>query len=283
MQIGRLLYQETPQWCRILDGRPTLLKDWHRLMARGIEQGWDALRNLDGPAPVDLHEPEIHWLPPVTPTAKIFCVGVNYGRHLAESGRTATAHPSLFLRHYDSFVGHRQSIVKPSNSSQFDFEGELAVVIGRSARHVHASDAMAYVAGYTCMAENSLRDFQKHTTQVTAGKNFEHSGGIGPWIVPRDIVASPGELNLTTRLNGQVVQQARVAELIFPIPQLIAYISSFTTLHPGDLIATGTPEGVGFKRQPPLFMKEGDHLEVEVDQVGALSTRVSEEPATKPL
>lgn len=218
-------------------------------------------------------------LPPVPAPPKILCVGLNYGRHVAEAGRELPAHPSMFARFADSFVGHEAPVWKPRLSDKFDYEGELAVVIGRAGRHIAARDALSHVAGYTCMAENSVRDFQKHNAQVTPGKNFERSGAIGPWLVTADEVGDPARLQVITRLNGTVMQQGDVSDLIFPIPELIAYISAFTPLSPGDVIATGTPEGVGSSRKPPRFLAVGDTLEVEIPGIGTLVNTVADEPA----
>nr|WP_314362006.1 fumarylacetoacetate hydrolase family protein [uncultured Achromobacter sp.] len=222
---------------------------------------------------------DLQWLPPVPAPRKILCVGLNYGRHVAEAGRELPAHPSLFVRFADSVVGHGQAVWKPRASDRFDYEGELAVVIGRGGRHIAAADALAHVAGYTCMAENSVRDFQKHNAQVTPGKNFERSGAVGPWLVTADEVGNPSRLQVQSRLNGELMQQGDVSDLIFPIPELIAYISAFTPLSPGDIIATGTPEGVGSSRKPPRFMAAGDTLEVDIPGVGTLVNTVADEPA----
>lgn len=221
----------------------------------------------------------LQWLPPVPAPRKILCVGLNYGRHVAEAGRELPAHPSLFARFVDSLVGHREPVWKPRASDRFDYEGELAVVIGRGGRHIPARDALSHVAGYTCMAENSVRDFQKHNAQVTPGKNFERSGAIGPWLVTADDIGDPARLRVISRLNGEVMQDGDVSDLIFPIPELIAYISTFTPLSPGDVIATGTPEGVGSSRKPPRFMAAGDTLEVEIPGIGTLINTVADEPA----
>jgi 2-keto-4-pentenoate hydratase/2-oxohepta-3-ene-1,7-dioic acid hydratase in catechol pathway len=218
-------------------------------------------------------------LPPVPAPRKILCVGLNYGRHVAEAGRELPAHPSMFARFADSFVGHEAPVWKPRLSDKFDYEGELAVVIGRAGRHIAARDALSHVAGYTCMAENSVRDFQKHNAQVTPGKNFERSGAIGPWLVTADEVGDPARLQVITRLNGTVMQQGDVSDLIFPIPELIAYVSAFTPLSPGDVIAIGTPEGVGSSRKPPRFLAVGDTLEVEIPGIGNLVNTVADEPA----
>jgi 2-keto-4-pentenoate hydratase/2-oxohepta-3-ene-1,7-dioic acid hydratase in catechol pathway len=276
MHIARFLHEGRTHW-GLTDGKQafSLNKHWPSL-TEGIAQGMPALlKALSSSSCTGIPVEEITWLPPVEAQSKILCVGLNYGRHLQETGRAAAAHPSLFLRHIDSFVGNEQNIIKPLHSDQFDYEGELVVVIGKEGRHIPADQAMNYVAGYTCMGENSVRDFQKHTAQVTAGKNFACSGSLGPWI--SQISDAPEALQLTTRLNGQVVQDASLSDLIFPIPELIAYISTFCVLRPGDLIATGSPDGIGSKRTPPLFMKGGDVLEISVPGIGVLRTPVVNE------
>ena len=221
----------------------------------------------------------VHFLPPVPDTDRIFCIGLNYRHHIAETGRDAPERPSVFMRLAASQVGHGEAVVRPAASASFDYEGELAVVVGRGGRHIAAGDAMAHVAGYTCFAENSVRDWQRHSAQATPGKNFERSGAMGPWIATADEVGDPGALRLLTRLNGQVVQDDSVGTLVFGIPELIAYLSAFTTLLPGDVICTGTPSGVGSARTPKLWMKAGDVLEVEVPGVGTLRNPVVDEGA----
>ncbi len=241
----------------------------------GVEQ---IARAAEAPGQACMPLAGLRLLPPVVAPRKILCVGLNYGRHVAEAGRELPAHPSLFARFADSFVGHGEAVWKPQASDRFDYEAELAVVIGRGGRHIAARDALAHVAGYTCMAENSVRDFQKHNAQVTPGKNFERSGALGPWLVTADEIGDPARLEVISRLNGEVMQHGQVSDLIFPIPELIAYISSFTRLSPGDVIATGTPEGVGSSRKPPRFMSAGDTLEVEIPGIGTLVNTVADEP-----
>jgi 2-keto-4-pentenoate hydratase/2-oxohepta-3-ene-1,7-dioic acid hydratase in catechol pathway len=201
---------------------------------------------------------------------RIICVGINFRAHMQEMGREPPAYPWLFVRWGDSQVGHGQPLIKPAASEKYDFEGELAVVIGKPARHVKAADALAYVAGYTCFMDGSVRDWQNHSSQFTPGKNFKASGSFGPWLVTADEIPDPAALNLQTRLNGEVMQQAPISDLKFDIPALIEYISTFAELQPGDVISTGTPGGVGFARKPPVWLQPGDTLEVEVDQIGVL-------------
>jgi 2-keto-4-pentenoate hydratase/2-oxohepta-3-ene-1,7-dioic acid hydratase in catechol pathway len=248
-------------------------------VAAALAAGPDALAQARRECNPRLDAARLEWLPPVPAPRKILCVGLNYGGHAAEAGRALPAHPSVFPRFSDSFVGHDQPVWRPQVSDRLDYEAELAVVIGRGGRHIRAEDAMAHVGGYTCLAENSVRDFQKHSAQVTAGKNFERSGAIGPWLVTADEIPDPARLRVTARVNGEVMQDGAVADLIFPIPVLIEYISRFTPLAPGDIIATGTPEGVGASRQPPRFLHAGDVLEVDIPGVGCLCNRVIDEPA----
>ncbi|MDH5622354.1 MAG: fumarylacetoacetate hydrolase family protein [Gammaproteobacteria bacterium] len=220
---------------------------------------------------------EIEFLPPVWNSARIVCVGLNYKAHIAETGRDAPQHPILFPRYADSQVGHLQPMVRPRVSTQFDFEGELAVIIGKQGRHVSVADAMQYVAGYACFNDGSIRDYQRHTSQFMPGKCFWRSGSFGPWLVTRDAIADPGALRLQTRLNGEVMQDAGVDDLLFGIPQLVSYISDIWPLAVGDVIATGTPGGVGAFREPKVWMQPGDTVEVEITQLGTLSNSIVDE------
>jgi 2-keto-4-pentenoate hydratase/2-oxohepta-3-ene-1,7-dioic acid hydratase in catechol pathway len=213
-------------------------------------------------------------LPVVPNPGKILCVGHNYESHRQETGRVKTEHPSIFLRFADSQTGHGQKLLRPGVSTMFDFEGELAVVIGRGGRAIAPERALDHVAGYACYNDASVRDWQWHTHQFTPGKNFPGTGAFGPWLVTADEVGDPAQLSVTTRLNGEVVQSQPTAEMIFAIPAIIAYVSQFTPLSPGDVIVTGTPGGVGAKRQPPLWLKDGDTIEVEIPKVGLLVNTV---------
>jgi 2-keto-4-pentenoate hydratase/2-oxohepta-3-ene-1,7-dioic acid hydratase in catechol pathway len=207
---------------------------------------------------------------------KILCVGVNYRPHIEEMGRDVPEFPVVFTRFASSLVGNDEPVIRPQVSEQFDFEGELAIVIGTTARHVPRDRALDYVGGYCCFLDGSVRDWQRHTMQFTAGKNFEQSGAIGP-VVAADKVGDPTELELTTRVNGEVMQQGRIADLVFDIPYLVEYCSTFTRLEPGDVIATGTPGGVGAARTPPVWLRDGDVVEVEIPGVGLLRNPVRDE------
>jgi 2-keto-4-pentenoate hydratase/2-oxohepta-3-ene-1,7-dioic acid hydratase in catechol pathway len=213
---------------------------------------------------------------PVLPNpGKIICVGLNYKSHVAETKRDDSKYPSLFVRFTDTLAAHGDTIGKPSFSDRFDWEGELAVVIGKAARNVAQADAFEHVAGYACFNDITVRDWQRHTHQWTPGKNFPGTGPLGPWLVTRDEVPDVGALTLETRVNGQVMQRAPVADLIFTIPVLIEYISRFTPLNPGDVIATGTPGGVGDRREPPVYLKAGDVTEVEITGLGILRNPIA--------
>jgi 2-keto-4-pentenoate hydratase/2-oxohepta-3-ene-1,7-dioic acid hydratase in catechol pathway len=221
--------------------------------------------------------PEIEWLPVIPNPDKILCVGVNYETHRQETGRKEATYPTIFLRLANSQTGHGSAIVRPKVSRDLDFEGELAVIIGHPGRYISQRDAFRHVAGYSCYNDATLRDWQSHTHQFTPGKNFPHTGAFGPCLTTADEIADINTLRLTTRLNGTVMQEAQLDQLIFSIPQLIAYCSSFTRLEPGDVISTGTPGGVGFKRTPPVYLKPGDRIEVDIPCVGTLVNTVTDE------
>lgn len=236
------------------------------------------LAELDASASGPSHAIEsVRFLPLIPNPDKIICVGVNYRPHIEEMGRDVPDHPVVFVRFSGSQTGHGQALIRPMLSEQFDFEGELAFVIGRKAHHVARADALDYVAGYCCFMDGTVRDWQKHTTQFTPGKNFSRSGAMGPWLVTRDEIPDPAQLTLTTRVNGRVMQEGRVADLLFDVPALIEYCSSFAALLPGDVIATGTPGGVGAARKPPVWLKDGDCVEVDIPGVGLLANRVADE------
>lgn len=237
-----------------------------------------ALPELDRIAlstPPDYALNDIAFAPVITAPDKILCIGLNYRTHAAEMARELPAQPSVFSRLHNTLVAHGDTLPRPRASTNFDFEGELAVIIGRGGRHISAKDALRHVAGYSCFLDGSVRDFQKHS--VTAGKNFPRTGPLGPWMVTADEISDPTALTLVTRLNGTEVQRDTVDHLIYPIPTLIAYLSTITPLEPGDVIATGTPHGVGAGRTPPLWMKAGDMIEVDISGIGVLRNTVVDE------
>jgi 2-keto-4-pentenoate hydratase/2-oxohepta-3-ene-1,7-dioic acid hydratase in catechol pathway len=236
-----------------------------------------AIASMTEAAKATLNWDSVTLLPVVPNPQKILCVGINYLAHLKETGRERPDHPTIFTRFADTQTAHNAAIVRPRASDNLDFEGELAVVMGRTARHVKAEQALDYVAGYSCYNDGSVRDWQRHTPQMTPGKNFPRTGGFGPWLVTTDELRDPSRLSLTTRLNGEVVQQASTSDMVFDIPALIEYCSTFTELGAGDVIITGTTGGVGAYRQPPLWMKAGDVVEVEISRIGTLRNTIVDE------
>ncbi len=220
---------------------------------------------------------DVTFLPVIENPGKVLCIGINYATHVREAGREMPTYPMIFTRFADSQVAHLQPIIRPKASHKLDFEGELAVVIGKTARHVKAADALEYVAGYACYNDGSVRDWQKHTIQFVPGKNFPCTGGFGPWLVTCDEIGDPQDLELTTRLNGQVMQHTRTSDMIFDVRHLIEYCSTFTELAPGDVIVSGTTGGVGAFREPPVWMKPGDTVEVEISGIGILRNSIADE------
>ena len=229
------------------------------------------------PARATLALAQLRLLPVIPNPGKIVCVGLNYGDHVRETGREITEKPALFLRVAESQVAHGEDIVLPPESSRLDYEGEIAVVIGRSGRRIAEADAWQHIAGYACYNDGSIRDWQTATPQWTAGKNFWRTGGFGPWMVTRDEIRDDQVMTLVTRLNGEEMQRTTTDKLIHSIPRQIAHISAFMPLAAGDVIVTGTPGGVGAKRTPPVWMKPGDVVEIEVDAIGILRNTIRAE------
>ncbi len=213
---------------------------------------------------------EVTLLSPIPQPDKILCVGLNYLAHILEGGRTPAPYPAIFTRYPSSVVGHGQPLERPSVSTQFDYEGELALVIGKPGRYIKAKDAYDHIAGYTCFNDGSIRDFQTHTSQFWPGKSFHHSGSVGPWIVTRHDLPRIEKSHLRTILNGEEMQSTSISDLAIGIPEIIAYLSQVSELLPGDIIATGTPGGVGKYRTPSVYMKAGDVVEVEITGIGSL-------------
>lgn len=232
--------------------------------------------------PADHALDDITFLPPIADPVHIWCLALNYVEHHDEvqaAGRVQELpkHPALFARSRDSLVGHGRPLRHPGLSEQFDYEGELVVVIGKPGYRIHQDEAYGHVAGYTIMNEGSVRDWQFHTRQITPGKNFFHSGSVGPWIVSADEVPDVDDLRITTTLNGRVMQDDTTKSMVHKIPRFIEYASSIAPLYPGDLLATGTPSGVGFSRKPPVFLRVGDDCQVSIERIGTLRNHVSAE------
>lgn len=228
----------------------------------------------DGPR---LARRDLHLLPVIPNPGKVLCVGHNYEEHRVETGRDRTDHPSIFTRFADTLVGADDPIMRPIVSTQLDYEAELAVIIGKGGRHIAAETAMEHVAGFSCFNDASLRDWQWHTRQFIPGKNFPATGAFGPALVTPDELGDLSAILVESYLNGQRMQGATLDHMLFPIPAIIAYVSAFTPLSPGDVIATGTPGGVGAKRNPPVWMAPGDEIEVRISGVGSLVNRVAAE------
>jgi len=227
--------------------------------------------------PATLKFSQLQLLPVIPNPGQIFCIGLNYGEHVKETGREVTETPVIFLRLADSQVAHGQDIVRPPESDRLDYEAEIAIIIGKGGRRIQEAEAWNHIAGYSCYNDGSVRDWQMATSQWTPGKNFYKTGGFGPWMVTCDEIAPGQVMRLQTVLNGQVLQDTTTDKMIHSIPRQIAYISTFIPLSPGDVIVTGTPGGVGNKRTPQIFMKPGDVCEIVVDAIGTLRNGIRED------
>ncbi len=232
-------------------------------------------QQLSNEAP-DLRIDDLHFLPVIENPGKILCVGMNYAEKRKEFDQHNPA-PTLFVRFADSQTGHNAPVLKPRHSSEFDYEGELAVIIGKGGENIPRETALNHVAGYSCYMDGSARDWQH--TWFTAGKNWRQTGAFGPWMTTADEIPDPHQLAIRTWLNGRMVQDDNTASMIHKVAELIEYISTFTSLTPGDVIITGSPGGVGKKRNPPLFMQAGDRIEVEIENIGHLSNVIIDAPA----
>ena len=217
---------------------------------------------------------EIALLPPIPDPGKIICIGLNYASHLSEMGNKRPEHPTVFTRWSDTLAAHGSPLVRPNNSTRFDYEGELAVIIGRTARHVSGEKATGHIAGFSIFNDASVRDWQRHTSQFTPGKNFPSTGGFGPAMVTGDEIADLSAQRVQTRLNGELLQDQPISDMLWPVAELIEYLSDFTPLNPGDVIVTGTPGGVGDARTPPVYMQPGDVVEVSIGAIGTLRNPV---------
>ena len=250
------------------------LKKWIELDA--MEQ----LKNIARELSVAYRESEIQYLPPILTGQKIVCIGVNYANRNAEykDGSELPKYPSVFIRYIDGFVGHGQNVVRPPESPQLDYEGEIVLVIGKAGRRIPKEDASKHIAGLTLMNEGTIRDWVRHAKfNVTQGKNFDNTGAIGPWLMTTDEVADYTNLDIQTRVNGEIRQNDNTSNMMFPIDYIVSYLSKFMTLRPGDLIATGTPNGAGARFDPPIYLKPGDVVEIEAAGVGVLRCGVVDE------
>ncbi len=277
MRVASYLVDGNPAWGMVTADGAGLVD------ATGVFPSLKAALAADGLAevaralagkPADRAVAATELLPVLPDPDKILCVGLNYDDHRKEGGHPERGHPTFFTRFANSQIGHRRPMIKPAVSDQLDYEAELAIVIGKAGRHIPAERAFEHVAGYAPYNDGSVRDWQRHTTQFTPGKNFVGTGGFGPWMATPDEIADLDAVTVEARLNGNVMQHATVADMLFPIPALIAYASTFTELVPGDVIATGTPGGVGSRRDPQVWMKPGDVIEIEIGGVGVLVNEV---------
>ncbi|MBH90658.1 MAG: 5-carboxymethyl-2-hydroxymuconate isomerase [Candidatus Marinimicrobia bacterium] len=220
---------------------------------------------------------EIEFLPVIPDPGKIVCVGLNYSEHVEETGRKLEKNPVIFFRVSDSQTAHNSPIKKPKVSNHLDFECEMAVIMNNTEKHIKEENALKNVVGYSCYNDSTVRDWQQHTSQFGMGKNFESTGSFGPHMVLSEDILDYKKLEIQTRLNGKIMQKAKLSQLIFDLPFLISYISKAIPWKAGDVLVTGTPGGVGFKRNPPIYMKDGDKVEVEISKIGILSNYIMEE------
>ncbi|WP_299451618.1 fumarylacetoacetate hydrolase family protein [uncultured Pigmentiphaga sp.] len=221
---------------------------------------------------------KVRLLPPIPHPGKIICLGLNYADHAAEGGHAKPAYPSFFMRGATSLIGHEAPLRRPRVSTKLDYEAELALVIGRRARHLTQSEALSAVAGYACFNDATLRDYQRKTPQWTIGKNFDGTGAFGPWLVPAgDLPPGASGLKIESRLNGQVMQRDNTANMLFPVVETLCLLTEALTLEPGDVVVMGTPAGVGYARTPPVWMQPGDRIEIDIEGIGVLANTVQEE------
>lgn len=258
---------------------PTLPRDLMALLALGAPAlGHVRQATMSADASACLAPDSVRYLPPVQRPGKIICLGLNYAAHAAEGGNAAPEYPSFFMRGASSLIGHRAPLIRPKVSDRLDFEAELAVIIGQNARHLTKANALNCVAGYSCFNDGTLRDYQRRTAQWTIGKNFDGTGAFGPWLVPAgELPPGAAGLKIESRLNGQIMQSDNTSHMIVPVADTLCLLSEVLTLEPGDVVIMGTPAGVGYARKPPVWMKAGDLIEIEIEGIGILSNTVADE------
>ncbi len=280
MKLVKFAYEGRSSEGVIIDDSIVVLGPWHTgphpfsLPSRSTEEINSQLKSARERIPLS----SAQLLAPISPTSKIICLGFNYKSHIEETIGEEHKFPALFSRWPDTLVGQDAVLTRPCASETYDFEGEFAIIIGKGGRRISPEAATDHVAGYSCFFDGSIRAYQKHS--VTAGKNFPNSGSMGPWIVSGPEISNlPTTFRMETRINGQSVQSTTGDLMVFDVPTIIAYVSEFTPLSPGDVIATGTPGGVGAKRTPPLWLKDGDAIEVEISGIGTLRNIIKNEDA----
>ncbi len=265
------VWENESTWLQVPDAFMAQYPDLKSVIAAGQLDALDVVTRQQGR---QVQATQARLLPVIPNPGKILCVGLNYKTHVAETKRADSEYPSIFTRFADSLTAHNAPLPRPKETQRFDFEGELAVIIGKGGRNITQAQAFEHIAGYACFNDGSARDWQRHTHQWIPGKNFPLTGPFGPFMATRKEISDVNSLTLETRLNGAVMQHASLADLIFTLPVIIEYISGFTPLSPGDVIATGTPGGVGDRREPPVYMKAGDVVEIEITGLGILRNRV---------
>jgi acylpyruvate hydrolase len=258
---------------------PDVPSDLMALINQG-DRGFASVKKALGSASADQKKPlsSVRLLPPIPRPGKIICLGLNYVDHAAEGGHQKPTYPSFFMRGSTSLVAHGQPIIRPKVSDKLDWEAELVAVIGKKARHVKKADALSYVVGYSIFNEASIRDYQRKTAQWTIGKNFDATGGFGPWMMTADELPPGGSgLRIQCRVNGQTMQDDNTANMIFDVATTVELATECLTLEPGDILVMGTPAGVGWPRKPPIFMKDGDVCEIEIEKIGVLRNPIRNE------
>ena len=266
------------EFIALSQANPALLSDMTALLAHpeGLKAVTSAV--LQAPASACHSLAGVQFLPVVPRPPKILCLGLNYADHAKEGGHAKPDYPSFFMRGATSMVGHGAPIIRPKVSTKLDYEAELAVIIGKPARHLTRANALDYVAGYSCFNDGSLRDYQRKTGQWTIGKNFDGTGPFGPWLVtPDEVPAGAAGLRIQSRLNGKIMQDANTRDFLFDVVESLVLLTECLTLEPGDVIITGTPAGVGYARNPPVWMVPGDICEIEIEGVGLLSNPITDE------
>ncbi len=266
------LWKDEGNWIQAPQAFQAQYADLKSVIAANKLDELEALTHQSGTA---VTASQARLLPVIPNPNKIFCIGLNYKTHVAETKRADSEYPAIFTRFADSLTAHNAPLPRPKETQRFDFEGELAVIIGKGGRNITQAQAFEHIAGYACFNDGTARDWQRHTHQWIPGKNFPSTGPLGPFMATRKEIPDVNQLTLESRLNGEVMQHASVSDLIYTLPVIIEYLSGFTNLSPGDVIATGTPGGVGDRREPPVYMKAGDVIEVEITGLGTLRNVVS--------